>query len=59
MADCTAAPALFYADKVQSFAESHPHLAAYRQRLMQRPSYARVLVEAQPYFALFPSDEDH
>ncbi len=58
MADCAAAPALFYADKVQPFAESHPHLFAYRQRLMQRPSYARVLEEAQPYFALFPNDEN-
>ena len=58
MADCAAAPALFYADKVQPFAASHPHLFAYRQRLMQRHSYARVLAEAQPYFALFPSDEN-
>jgi len=54
MADCAAAPALFYADKVVPVADAHPHVAAYLHRLMQRPSYARVLAEAQPYFALFP-----
>ena len=43
MADCAAAPALFYADKVMPFGETHPHVAAYLERLMQRPSYARVL----------------
>lgn len=54
MADCAAAPALFYADKVVPIADAHPRVAAYLDRLMQRPSYARVLAEAQPYFALFP-----
>jgi glutathione S-transferase len=54
MADCAAAPALFYAGKVLPFAETHKHASAYFDRLMQRPSYARVLEEAQPYFAMFP-----
>jgi glutathione S-transferase len=54
MADCAAAPALFYADKVTPFAESHPNAAAYLGRLKQRPSFARVLEEAQPYFKMFP-----
>jgi glutathione S-transferase len=54
MADCAAAPALFYADKVTPFAETHGRAAAYLQRLMQRPSFARVLEEAQPYFKMFP-----
>jgi len=54
MADCAAAPALFYANKVLPFGETHPNVAAYFERLMRRPSYARVLQEAQPYFALFP-----
>ncbi|HEX6000034.1 MAG TPA: glutathione S-transferase family protein [Hyphomicrobiaceae bacterium] len=54
MADCAAAPALFYADKVMSFGETHPSAAAYLDRLMQRPSFARVLEEAQPHFKMFP-----
>ncbi|MDB5976261.1 MAG: glutathione S-transferase family protein [Nevskia sp.] len=54
MADCAAAPALYYANRVQPFGDTHPHAAAYLDRLMQRPSFARVLREAQPYFAMFP-----
>lgn len=54
MADCAAAPALFYADKVMPFGDGHRHVAAYLARLMERPSYARVLEEAKPYFGLFP-----
>lgn len=55
LADCAAAPALFYADKVMPLAELNPRLAAYLGRLMQRPSLARVLAEAQPYFHMFPA----
>ena len=54
MADCAAAPALFYADMVVPFRETHKNAAAYLDRLMERPSYARVLKEAQPYFAMIP-----
>ena len=54
MADCAAAPALFYANQVMPFAESHKNVAAYLGRLMARPSFARAVQEAQPYFALFP-----
>jgi len=54
MADCAAAPALFYADKVMPFGETHKDAAAYLQRLMQRPSFARALKEAEPYFKMFP-----
>ncbi len=54
IADCAAAPALFYADKVMPFAETHRNAAAYLGRLMQRPSFGRVLEEAQPYFRMFP-----
>ena len=54
MADCAAAPALFYADKVLPFTDTHKNTAAYFGRLMERASYARVIKEAQPYFALFP-----
>lgn len=54
MADCAAAPALFYADMVVPFRTTHENAAAYLDRLMERPSYARVLKEAQPYFAMIP-----
>jgi glutathione S-transferase len=54
MADCAAAPALFYADKVMPFGDTHKNAMAYLQRLMERPSYARTLKEAEPYFAMFP-----
>jgi glutathione S-transferase len=54
MADCAAAPALFYANKVAPFGDSHPHVARYLDRLKERPSFARVLEEAKPYFKMFP-----
>ena len=54
MADCAAAPALFYANKVQPFEATHPNLKAYFGRLLERPSYKRTLEEAKPYFHMFP-----
>jgi glutathione S-transferase len=54
MADCAAAPALFYADKVAPLLPAFPNVAAYLDRLKQRPSYARALKEAEPYFRFFP-----
>ena len=54
LADCAAAPALFYANTVEPFDESQNKLEAYLGRLMARPSFARVLEEAEPYFPLFP-----
>jgi glutathione S-transferase len=53
LADCAAAPALFYANIVQPFA-GRPRIAAYFDRLMARPSFARVVDEARPYRTLFP-----
>jgi glutathione S-transferase len=55
LADCAAAPALFYANKVLPFS-GNPHLEAYFGRLTTRPSYARVLEEAEPYFSMFPKE---
>lgn len=55
MADCAAAPALFYANKVVPL-DSYKNTAAYLERLMQRPPYARALKEAEPYFRLFPKE---
>ena len=54
MADCAAAPALFYANKVVPFGDGRKHLAAYFARLTERPSFARVHREAEPYMAMFP-----
>lgn len=53
MADCAAAPALYYADLVAPFA-ARPHVVAYFERLMERPSFARAVAEAEPYRHLFP-----
>lgn len=55
MADCAAAPALFYANKVLPL-DGHKNVAAYLDRLMQRPSYARALKEAEPYYGFFPKE---
>ena len=54
LADCAAAPALFYANTVMPFGDTQPNLTAYLGRLMARPPFARVLEEAQPYFSMFP-----
>lgn len=54
MADCAAAPALAYADVVMPFADTHAHLHAYLERMKARPSFARVLEEAKPYWTFFP-----
>lgn len=54
MADCAAAPALFYADWVLPIGEAYPGLRAYRGRLLDRPSYARCVEDARPYRPLFP-----
>lgn len=54
MADCAAAPALFYADWVRPIGEDREWLAAYRARLLARPSVARCIDEARPYRSFFP-----
>ena len=53
LADCAALPALFYADYAVALAD-RPALAAYLGRLKARPSVARVLAEAEPFFQYFP-----
>ncbi|QGZ43136.1 glutathione S-transferase family protein [Pseudoduganella flava] len=54
LADCAAAPALFYADWVHPIAAHYEHARAYRTRLLARPSFARAVDEARPYRKLFP-----
>jgi glutathione S-transferase len=54
MADCAAAPSLFYADWVHQISEAFPALRAYRTRLLARPSFARAVEDARPFRPLFP-----
>lgn len=54
LADCAAAPSLFYADWVHPIPDDLANLRAYRQRLLARPSFARAVDEARPYRSFFP-----
>ena len=54
LADCAAAPALFYADWTHPVGDRFPAVAAYRRCLLHRPSFARAVEEARPYRPLFP-----
>jgi glutathione S-transferase len=54
LADCAAAPALFYADWVREIPARCANLRAYRARLLARPSIARAVDEARSYRPLFP-----
>ena len=55
LADCAAAPSLFYAEWVHPFRATWPALGAYYDRLEARPSFARVIEEARPYRHFFPT----
>lgn len=54
LADCAAAPALFYAGAVHPFAKENPALGDYFARLLERPSVQRVLKETRPWIQYFP-----
>jgi glutathione S-transferase len=54
LADCAAAPSLFYADWAHPIPDELSDLRAYRNRLLARPSFARAVDEARPYRKLFP-----
>jgi glutathione S-transferase len=54
LADCAAAPSLFYADWVQPIGETRPQLKGYRAALLAHPAVARCVDEARPYRHLFP-----
>jgi glutathione S-transferase len=54
LADCAAAPALFYADWTHRIPQTLPTLCAYRARLLARPSFARAVDEARPFRSYFP-----
>jgi glutathione S-transferase len=54
LADCAAAPSLFYADWTHRIEPRFANVIAYRERLLARPSFARAVDEARPYRHLFP-----
>lgn len=54
LADCAAAPSLFYADWAHEIDRKFANVRAYRARLLARPSFARCVEEARPYRPLFP-----
>jgi len=54
MADCAAAPSLFYADWTHEISKDFPVLRAYRTRLLARPSFARAVNDARPFRSYFP-----
>jgi glutathione S-transferase len=54
LADCAAAPSLFYADWTHRISEAYPALRAYRARLLARPSFARAVEDARPFRSYFP-----
>ncbi len=54
LADCAAAPSLFYADWTHPIAATYPQLRAYRARLLARPSIARAVEGGRPYRHYFP-----
>lgn len=54
LADCAAAPSLYYADKIVPLRGDFPVLGAYLDRLEARPSFARVLDEMRPWWSMFP-----
>ena len=54
LADCAAAPALFYADWAHRIGPQYTQVHAYRARLNARPSFARAIDEARPFRKYFP-----
>ena len=54
LADCAAAPSLFYADWVYQIPQTYENLRAYRARLLAHPTVSRCVEEARPYRAYFP-----
>ena len=57
LADCAAAPFLFYADWTHVIGDRHPNVLAYRKRLLARPSVWAVIVQARPWFQYYPLRE--
>lgn len=58
LADCAAAPALFYAHTLLPFPEEYHNVQSYFERLLARPSVKQVMEEARPYFSMYPFARD-
>ena len=56
LADCAAAPSLFYGSMVVPFGDGQKNVTAYLERLKARPSFARIIREAEPYFSMVPKE---
>jgi glutathione S-transferase len=56
LADCAAAPALWYGVRNVPLNDRYPRIAAYLERLKARPSFARALKESEPLFHIYPGD---
>jgi glutathione S-transferase len=56
LADCAAAPSLFYGNMAEPFGDANENVPAYLERLKARASFARVLKEAEPYFHMVPKE---
>ncbi len=57
IADCSAFPALWYANTLQAIGSETPHLLAYFRRLLERPSVQAALAEARPWLKYYPYAE--
>jgi len=56
LADCAAAPSLFYGSMAEPPGDNHKNVRTYLERLKARPSFARVIKEAEPYFGMVPKE---
>ena len=54
LADCAAAPALFFATTLETLPGGLVHATRYFRQLMERPSVTQTLEEAKPYFSMYP-----
>lgn len=54
MADCSAVPSLFYVQRLIPYQPGFPNVVRYLERLQKRPSVARAIKEAEPYFHMVP-----
>lgn len=54
LADCAAAPALWYATRNVPLENKYPRIASYLERLKARPSFVRAVKESEPLFHMYP-----
>lgn len=54
LADCAAAPSMFYADWTQPIPDGFKRLKRYRTQLLARPAFAKIIDEARPFRHFFP-----